>query len=106
VIDLQPGARPATFKGWFISSGAGVPIVTGTATDTEGDVVTFGPETDGGHVERKELRPGTYQYDAESFRGTVPSADGPWYYAPPTGTFSLSDGAVTDVVIVLHIKTH
>lgn len=107
IVDLQPGGRPATFKGWFISSGAGVPVVTGTAVDADGDVVTFGPATDGGEVEVKGLRPGTYEYDADSFRGTVPAVDGPWYYVAPEGTFSLSDGAVTDVgPIVLHTRAH
>ncbi|GAA2749614.1 hypothetical protein [Amnibacterium kyonggiense] len=107
VVDLQPGPQPATFKGWFINSGAGVPTITGTATDEYGDQVVFGPDTDGGHVTIGELTPGTYTYDPDSFRGSAPTVDGPWYYQPPTGTFSLSDNATTDVgPIVLHVKTH
>ncbi|MBW4042248.1 MAG: hypothetical protein HIU86_08995 [Acidobacteria bacterium] len=104
---LQPGPKPATFKGWFINSGGGVPVITGTATDTTGDVVRFGPQTTDGHVAIGALDPGTYTYDAESFRGTAPTVDGPWYYTPPTGGFTLNDGATTDVgPIVLHVKTH
>jgi hypothetical protein len=107
LLDLQPGARPAVFKGWFISSGAGVPAITGSALDPEGDVVRFGPRTNGGRVEIDGLRPGTYEYDPDSFRGTVPALDGPWYFAPPSGSFSLSDGATTDVgPIVLHTFSH
>ena len=107
VVDLQPGPKPAVFKGWFINSGAGVPVITGIATDGSGGVVRFGPQTSGGHVAIGELNPGTYTYDAASFRGTVPTTDGPWYYLPPTGGFTLSDGATTDVgPIVLHVKTH
>jgi hypothetical protein len=107
VVALQPGPKPATFKGWFISSGAGVPVITGTATDGTGDVVRFGPQTTGGHVAIGALDPGTYLYDAHSFRGTAPTMDGPWYYAPPAGGFALSDGATTDVgPIVLHVRTH
>ncbi|MGT2425232.1 hypothetical protein [Amnibacterium kyonggiense] len=107
VVDLQPGPKPATFKGWFISTGAGVPAITGTATDANGDQVVFGPDTDGGHVTIGELAPGTYEYDTDSFRGSAPTVDGPWYYEAPTGSFSLSDGATTDVgPIVLHVKAH
>jgi hypothetical protein len=106
-LDLQPGPRAAVFKGWFISSGAGVPAITGSATDPDGDVVRFGPTTSEGHVEVGGLRPGTYEYDPDSFRGTVPALDGPWYFAPPEGSFSLSDGATTDVgPIVLHLFSH
>ena len=46
-VDLQPGPRPAVFKGWFIASGAGVPTVTGRAVDGDGDVVTFAPTSNG-----------------------------------------------------------
>lgn len=106
-VDLQPGPAPATFKGWFISSGAGVLAITGTATDTAGDQVVFGPSTSLGHVAISQLRPGTYAYDPESFRGSAPAVDGPWYYQPPAGTFTLSDGATTDVgPIVLHVRLH
>jgi hypothetical protein len=107
VIDLQPGPRPSTFKGWFIATGAGVPTITGTATDAAGHQVAFGPTTDQGHVTIGGLTAGTYAYDPESFRGSAPTVDGPWYYQAPTGTFSLSDDAITDVgPIVLHVKTH
>ena len=107
VIDLQPGPMAATFKGWFITSGAGVPVITGTATDADGHQVVFGPQTSNGHVAISGLDPGTYTYDADSFRGTAPTVDGPWYYLPPTGGFTLSDGATTDVfAIVLHVKAH
>jgi hypothetical protein len=107
VVDLQAGPQSATFKGWFISSGAGVPVVTGTATDATGAMVTFGPSTKDGHVAISDLTPGAYTYDQESFRGTAPTADGPWYYTAPTGGFTLSDGATTDVLaVVLHIRTH
>lgn len=107
VVDLQAGPRPSTFKGWFISSGAGVPAITGTATDEDGDVVRFGPQTDKGEVRIGKLRAGTYTYDAESFRGSAPAVDGPWYFLPPVGSFSLSDGAITDVgPIVLLTRTH
>jgi hypothetical protein len=106
-LDLQPGPKSAIFKGWFINSGAGVPVITGTATDAAGDVVRFGPQTTGGHVTIRGLDPGAYEYDADSFRGTAPTEDGPWYYLPPTGGFTLSDGATTDVgPVVLHVKTH
>lgn len=105
VVDLQQGPEPAVFRGWFIASGAGVPAVSGSAVDEVGDVVQFGPRTRRGHVEVDGLYPGTYEYDAASFRGTAPAVDGPWYYLPPTGTFSLSGRATTDVgPIVLHIR--
>lgn len=107
VVDLQAGPKPAEFQGRFISDGAGVPAITGTAVDASGDVVTFGPRTTGGYVTIGGLRPGTYEYDADSFRGSVPAVDGPWYFAAPTGGFSLSDGATVDVgPIVLHLHTH
>lgn len=107
VADLQAGPQPAVFKGWFIASGAGVPSVSGLATDGLGHVVRFGPKTDDGNVEVPRLTPGTYEYDAESFRGSAPAVDGPWFYVPPTGSFSLSDGAITDVgPIVLHVRSH
>jgi hypothetical protein len=107
VVDLQAGPVAAVFQGWFIASGAGVPVVTGTAVDDQGNVVRFGPRTDTGRVEIPGLHPGTYEYVADSFRGTVPAVDGPWFYVAPTGTFSLSDGATTDVgPIVLHVRAH
>jgi hypothetical protein len=107
IIDLQAGPKAATFKGWFISSGAGVPAITGRAVNASGDVVRFGPSTDEGHVEIPKLVPGTYEYDADSFRGSVPALDGPWFFLPPKGTFSLSDGATTDVLaIVLLTRAH
>lgn len=105
VVDLQPGPRPATFQGWFISGGAGVPIVSGTAEDPDGDVVRFGPRAEGGHVEITDLAAGTYTYVQDSFRGTVATLDGPWFFLAPTGTFSLSEGDTVDVgPIVLHLR--
>ncbi|RIX28783.1 carboxypeptidase-like regulatory domain-containing protein [Amnibacterium setariae] len=106
-VDLQAGPNPAVFKGWFISSGAGVPEITGKADGPNGAAVRFGPRTNGGRVEIPGLVPGTYEYDADSFRGSAPAVDGPWFYLPPTGTFTLSDGATTDVqAIVLHVRAH
>jgi hypothetical protein len=107
VADLHAGPRPAVFKGWFIASGAGIPVVTGAAVDDTGDRVQFGPQTNDGRVRVTGLDPGTYEYDADAFRGTVPAVDGPWFYVPPTGTFSLSDGATVDVgPIVLRVRSH
>ncbi|WP_375388519.1 hypothetical protein [uncultured Amnibacterium sp.] len=110
VADLQPGPQSAGFKGWFISSGAGIPVVTGEAVDADGDRVRFSPDKATGVVGEMTvpgLRPGTYEYDPDSFRGTVPALDGPWYFVPPAGTFTLSSGPPTDVgPIVLRTKTH
>jgi hypothetical protein len=103
--DLTPGPRPATYKAWFISAGAGAPQVGGTASDAQGDLVRIGPRLPDGQVTVHDLTPGTYSYDAESFVGSVPVTNGPWWFAPPTGTFTLRDGATTDVgPVVLHVK--
>lgn len=105
VVNLQQGPRPATFRAWFIASGAGVPLVIGTARDDDGDLVRFRGETDGGHVTVTGLAPGTYAYESDSFLGTVPALDGPWFYLAPTGTFSLSDGAGPDMgPVLLHVR--
>lgn len=103
-LDLQPGPRPAAFRGWFISGGAGVPVVRGSATSATGDVVRLDRSVNG-HVEASGLAPGSYAYDVDAFQGTVPAVDGPWFFLPPAGTFRLSDGATTDVqAVVLHVR--
>lgn len=103
-VDLQPGERPATFTGWFIAGGAGVGLVSGTASSPIGDTIRFGPVTRGGHVTIRGLAPGTYEYD-DAFQGTVPTLDGPWFYLAPTGSFGLSGDTATDVgPIVLHVR--
>jgi hypothetical protein len=105
--DLPRAAQPATYKAWFISGGAGVPRITGTAVDTVGHVVRFGPSTDAGHVGIANLAPGTYRYRQTTFTGTIAAVDGPWWFGPPTGTFTLRAGATTDVgPVVLHIYAH
>ncbi len=103
--DLQRGPEAAEYQGWFISAGDGVPIVSGTATSGSGDVVEFGPRADDGIVRKTGLRPGTYTYDEDSFTGTVPALDGPWWFDAPQGAFVLNDGAKTDVgPVVLHVR--
>lgn len=102
-VDLRPGPEPARFRGWFISGGAGLPVVQGAATDEDGDVVRFDRAV-GGRVTASGLRPGRYTYDADGFRGTVPARDGPWFFLAPTGTFELSGGVTTDIPIVLHVR--
>lgn len=104
-LDLQPGPRAATFTGWFISAGAGVPLILGTATDADGDVVRLGPKSRSGVVTVTGQRPGTYSYDQDSFAGTVPAVDGPWWFAAPIGSFTLRDGAVLSTEpVVLHVR--
>lgn len=104
--DLSPGPRPATYKAWFISGGAGIPRVLGAATTTDGTSLTIPPPGKDGHVTVDQQRPGTYSYDPTSFLGLVPCADGPWWFDPPTGTFTLRDGSTTDVgPVVLHVKS-
>jgi hypothetical protein len=104
--DLQPGPKPATYKAWFISSGAGIPRVVGSAASTDGGVMQITPPGRKGHVTVDGLRPGTYTYTAESFIGLAPTGDGPWWFAPPTGSFPLRDGDTTDVgPVVLHVRS-
>jgi hypothetical protein len=103
--DLAPGPNAATYKAWFISSGAGVPRVVGAASTPDGTRMTIRTPGREGHVTVPGLRPGTYSYDLEAFVGLVPCGDGPWWFAPPTGTFTLRDGGTTDVgPVVLHVK--
>jgi hypothetical protein len=105
--DLSPGPRPATYKAWFISGGAGIPRVLGAATTSAGVRMSIRPPGRNGHVTVPEQRPGDYSYDPTSFLGLVPCSDGPWWFAPPTGTFTLREGATTDVgPVVLHVKSH
>jgi hypothetical protein len=105
--DLPRAAQPATYKAWFISGGAGVPRIRGTAVDAAGDVVRFGPSTDDGHVVIDGLPPGMYRYREPTFVGSIAAVDGPWWFGPPTGTFTLRAGATTDVgPVVLHIHAH
>lgn len=105
--DLPRAPEPATYKAWFISAGAGVPRITGTALDTAGHVVRFGPATTDGHVLIDGLAPGTYHYQKSTFAGTIAAVDGPWWFGAPTGTFTLRAGATTDVgPVVLHIHAH
>ncbi|MDQ1531780.1 MAG: hypothetical protein QOE37_1885, partial [Microbacteriaceae bacterium] len=93
----------ATYKAWFISGGAGVEHVSGTASSPTGDVLRIGPELPGGNATVTGLTPGVYTYDAGSFVGTAPTGDGPWWFGAPTGTFTLRAGATTDVgPVVLH----
>ncbi len=94
---LTAGPAPAAYKAWFISGGAGLTAVSGTATDTTGDVVTIGPELDAGDITVGDLVPGTYTYDAASFLGVAPTVDGPWWFTAPRGSFSLRAGQTTDV---------
>jgi len=102
--DLAAGPRPATYKAWFIASGAGVPHVAGAASTTDGQSMSIGPG-DGGHVAVTGQRPGTYSYVANSFLGTAPAEDGPWWFTAPLGTFPLREGATTDVgPVVLHVR--
>jgi hypothetical protein len=102
--DLGAGPRPATYKAWFISGGAAVEHVHGTASAADGNVVRIGPLLPAGNARVTHLAPGTYSYDPASFLGTVPAADGPWWFGPPAGTFTLRDGATTDVgPVVLHV---
>jgi len=104
--DLDPGPKPATYRGWFISAGAGIPRVIGAASTSDASVMTIEPPGRSGHVTVAGLRPGAYTYTAESFLGLAPSSDGPWWFAPPSGSFTLRDGATTDVgPVVLHLKT-
>jgi hypothetical protein len=103
--DLAPGPNPATYKAWFISAGAGVPRVLGAASTTDGTTMEIRPPGRGGHVSVGHQRPGTYSYVADSFSGLVPCGDGPWWFAAPTGSFTLRDGGTTDVgPVVLHVK--
>ena len=103
--DLAPGPKPATYKAWFISSGAGIPRVVGSAATTDGSEMAVRPPGRDGHVTVRGLRPGVYSYQPESFLGLVPCGDGPWWFAPPVGTFTLRDGGTTDVgPVVLHVK--
>ncbi|MCU1474845.1 carboxypeptidase-like regulatory domain-containing protein [Amnibacterium sp.] len=103
--NLSPGPKPATYKAWFISSGAGIPRVVGAAATTDGARMSIRPPGRDGNVTVHGLRPGGYAYDPESFLGLVPCGDGPWWFAPPTGTFTLRDGATTDVgPVVLHVR--
>jgi hypothetical protein len=105
--DLPRAAQPATYKAWFISGGAGVPRITGTAVDAAGHIVRFGPSTDDGHVTIDGLAPGMYRYRDTTFVGSIAAEDGPWWFGPPTGTFTLRAGATTDVgPVVLHIHAH
>jgi hypothetical protein len=105
--DLPRAPEAATYKAWFISGGAGVPRITGTAVDTTGHLVRFGPATDKGHVTIPGLAPGTYRYREPTFAGSIAAVDGPWWFGPPTGTFALRAGATTDVgPVVLHIHAH
>jgi len=102
--DLAPGPRPATYKAWFIASGAGVPHVVGSAASSAGGGLTL-PAGTSGHVTSEGLRPGSYTYETASFLGLAPAHDGPWWFAPPTGGFTLREGATTDVgPVVLHTK--
>ena len=102
-IRLAEGPAPATFKAWIISAGAGVPEISGTATSSTGAVLSFGPLTDGGHVLIAGLQPGTYTFDATSFTSTVITDDGPWWFGPPGGSFTLRGGGTTDLnTIELH----
>jgi hypothetical protein len=103
--DLVPGPKPATYRAWFISSGAGIPRVLGSASTSTGARMTIRPPGRDGHVTVPGLRPGTYSYQPEAFLGLVPCADGPWWFAPPSGAFTLRDGGTTDVgPVVLHVK--
>ncbi|MFD1720110.1 SdrD B-like domain-containing protein [Amnibacterium endophyticum] len=103
--DLQPGPRPATYRGWFISGGDGVSIVSGTASSPEGAVVRFSSRAEDGRLQVGGLRPGVYTYDADSFEGTVPAIDGPWWFAAPTGSFTLNAGSTTNAgPVVLHVR--
>ena len=104
--DLAPGPKPATYKAWFISSGAGIPRVLGTAATADGATMAIRSPGRNGHVTVTGLRPGTYSYQPETFLGLVPCDDGPWWFAPPTGSFTLRDGSTTDVgPVVLHVKS-
>ena len=103
--DLAPGPDPATYKAWFISAGAGIPRVIGAASTADGTTMTITPPGRGGHVTVAGQRPGAYSYSADAFLGLAPTGDGPWWFAPPTGSFTLRDGGTTDVVVVLHVKS-
>ncbi|HEV7623350.1 MAG TPA: carboxypeptidase-like regulatory domain-containing protein [Amnibacterium sp.] len=103
--NLSPGPKPATYKAWFISSGAGIPRVVGAAASTGGARMTISPPGRDGNVTVEGLRPGDYTYDPAAFLGLAPCGDGPWWFTPPTGTFTLRDGATTDVgPVVLHVR--
>ncbi|MGN6742234.1 MAG: carboxypeptidase-like regulatory domain-containing protein [Amnibacterium sp.] len=105
--DLTPGPRPATYKAWFISAGAGIPRVVGAASTADGSRMRIQPPGRNGHVTETQQRPGDYSYDPTSFLGLVPCSDGPYWFEPPTGSFTLRDGATTDVgPVVLHVRTH
>lgn len=105
--DLPRGPAPATYRAWFISGGAGVPRIVGTATDGTGRRIRFGPLTEEGRVAIPGLAPGTYRYDGTTFGGSVAALDGPWWFGPPTGTFTLRAGSTTDVgPVVLRIRAH
>lgn len=103
--DLAAGPKAAGYRGWFISGGDGVSVVSGTATSEDDAIARLTSRGEDGRVRVDGLRPGTYSYDADSFAGTVPAVDGPWWFAAPTGTFTLNAGTATNAgPVVLHVR--
>lgn len=107
-LDLTGGTvEPGTWRGRFVSGAAPVPGITLSAVSAAGERALFSASAADGRVQEGGMRPGTYRYQRSSVAEVLPGAvtrDGPWWYAVPTGTFTIRGGAVTDVGdVALHV---
>lgn len=93
-LDPVIGSQAAAFRAVFRAGVPGVRI-DGEVVDADGyRVAVSGPEGDG-RVAVGGLRAGRYRF--AGFDRTVPTRDGPWWFAPPRASFTLTPGRTTDI---------
>jgi hypothetical protein len=97
-LDLDAGPAPGRWRGRFVSGAAPVPKVNLQVVDDAGRRTPFPTSAADGRVQVDIMGPGTYRYRAlDDFLIAAPVVDGPWWFGPPTGTFTIREGSLTDV---------
>jgi hypothetical protein len=94
--DLVAGPRSGTVRARFRSGAAPVRDVGGGAGDAAGELLFLHGDA-GGRATSDTVRPGTYRFRPATWASAVPATDGPWWFAPPRGGFTVLEGEVTDL---------